>query len=127
MEKSAVQWMVEPLRKYAAFNGRARRSEYWWFQLFISLISLMLLLAHAATVGFASAMSAPTGPGNIFTLAILVPVIAVSVRRLHDIDRSGWWLLLLLVPVIGAIVLLFWHCQHGTVGENRYGMDPIAR
>ena len=125
MDKSATQWMITPLRKYATFEGRARRKEFWWFELFVYLISLALILAEIAVVGFDAARKLSFGPSTQFTLAILIPGLAVAFRRLHDIDRSAWWLLITLIPFIGVVILLVWHCQRGTAGPNRFGPDPI--
>lgn len=104
--------------KFATFEGRAARSEYWFFTLFLILASTVVAILDAATgLGVLSA---------IFTLVTLVPSIAVSVRRLHDTDRSGWWYLLLLVPLVGFVVLLIWFCTKGTTGSNRFGDDPLG-
>lgn len=97
--------------QYATFSGRARRAEYWWFFLFNLLIAT-ILAAMSETVS------------GLFSLATLLPALAVSVRRLHDIDRSGWWLLLIFVPLIGPIVLLVWSLTKGATGPNRFGEDP---
>lgn len=103
--------------KFAMFQGRARRSEYWFFVLFLMLGNIVFSLLDAATgIGVL---------GLIFALVTLIPGIAVTVRRLHDTDRSGWWYLLFFVPVIGAIVLIIWFCGKGTEGENRFGADPV--
>lgn len=101
--------------KFATFQGRAVRSEYWFFILFIMLASTVLTILDVITgIGVLSL---------IFSLVTLIPVIAVSVRRLHDTDRSGWWYLLFLVPLVGAIVLIIWFCTKGTAGANRFGDD----
>lgn len=99
--------------KYVTFEGRASRSEYWWFTLF-NIVGQLVLLAVFAPIGI------------IFALAVLLPSIAVVVRRLHDVDRSGWWYWISLVPLIGAIVLLVWFCSKGTTGPNRFGHDPLG-
>lgn len=104
-------------RKFATFQGRAARSEYWFFVLFIVLASTVLTVIDAVTGIGVLAL--------IFTLVTLVPAIAVSVRRLHDTDRAGWWYLLFLVPLVGPIVLLIWFCGRGTAGANRFGEDPL--
>ncbi len=111
-EKSAWQWMIEPFRRYADFEGRARRAEYWWFALgyFAALLILGLL------GGFL---------GIFLLVGAVVPSLAVNVRRLHDVDKSGWWILLGAVPLVGGIILLIWHCTQGTDGTNRYGPDPL--
>ncbi len=104
--------------KFATFEGRACRSEYWFFTLFLMLGSLVLTtLDIVLGIGVLS---------TIFSLIILIPSIAVSVRRLHDTDRSGWWYLLFLIPLIGVIVLIIWFCARGTAGANRFGGDPLA-
>jgi uncharacterized membrane protein YhaH (DUF805 family) len=89
MEQTPTQWMIEPLRKYAAFEGRARRKEFWWFERFIFLVSLALVLADVAVVGLDAALQLSFGPSTLVTLAIMVPSLAVTCRRPHDIDRSA--------------------------------------
>jgi len=98
------------LTKYADFNGRATRSEYWWFFLFIVLVS-------AATSVVSNTL------GTLFSLAVLVPSLAAATRRLHDTNRSGWWQLVCLVPVVGLIVLIVFLAQEGS-GET--GAPGIA-
>lgn len=118
-----MSWFVEALKKYAVFSGRSRRKEYWYFVLFVALISIALGIID----GLIGAYDRSAGVGllsSIFSLAILIPSIAVSVRRLHDIDRSGWWVLISLVPLIGFIVLIVFHVQDSTPGSNRYGPNP---
>jgi uncharacterized membrane protein YhaH (DUF805 family) len=127
MEKSATQWMVEPLKKYASFSGRARRAEYWWYALFVGLISVVLGVVDTVIMGVGSMENYGIGPlTGLFALAIFLPSIGVTFRRLHDLDRSAWWVLLGLLPIIGSLVLLFWYVQRGTVGDNRFGPDPIG-
>ncbi|NFV78635.1 DUF805 domain-containing protein [Magnetospirillum aberrantis] len=104
--------------KFATFQGRAARSEYWYFTLFLVLANIVLTIIDAVTGIGVLAL--------IFALATLVPSIAVSVRRLHDTDRPGWWYLLFFLPVIGAIVLLIWFSTKGTTGPNRFGDDPLG-
>ena len=118
-----MSWFVEALKKYAVFSGRSRRKEYWYFALFVIIISTVLNIID----GLIGAYDRTAGVGllsSIFSLAILIPSIAVTVRRLHDIDRSGWWLLIALVPLVGWIVLLVFSVQEGTPGSNRYGPNP---
>ena len=118
-----MSWFVEALKKYAVFSGRSRRKEYWYFVLFIIIISTVLNIID----GLIGAYDRSMGVGllsTIFSLAILIPSIAVSVRRLHDIDRTGWWVLISLVPLVGWIVLLVFHVQDSTPGTNRYGPNP---
>jgi uncharacterized membrane protein YhaH (DUF805 family) len=110
-----MNWYLEVLRKYVVFEGRARRKEYWFFVLFNFLIGIVL--------GIIDAM-AGTPMSPLYSLAILLPSIAVAVRRLHDTDRSGWWILIGLVPILGVIVLLIFFVTDGTEGTNRFGDDP---
>ncbi|WP_075291052.1 DUF805 domain-containing protein [Pararhizobium arenae] len=102
--------------KYAVFSGRASRSEFWWFTLFNFLVNIVASLVDLLIgTEFISAISA---------LVLLLPALAVGVRRLHDTDRSGWWILLGLVPLIGIIVLIVWYATEGTRGDNRFGPIP---
>ena len=123
MEKSATQWAMEPLRKYARLSGRASRSEYWWYTLAIIIGSIVLAVVDGALFG--SAFGGVGLFGGIFALATFVPSLAVSFRRMHDVNRSAWWLLIGLIPLIGTIVVLVWFCSRGTAGENRFGPDPL--
>ncbi len=116
-----MDWMLLPLKRYAEFAGRSRRKEYWLYTLFVMIISIVSALADAA-IGFDWESNGPVN--SIVGLALLCPSLAVSVRRLHDIGRSGWWLLLVLLPIIGWIALLIWACSDGTQGPNRFGVDP---
>jgi uncharacterized membrane protein YhaH (DUF805 family) len=104
------------LTQYTGFSGRARRSEYWYFFLFNVLVSIVAGVIDTA-------LNSPV-LGIIVTLGLLLPSIAVSVRRLHDTGRSGWWLLISLVPLVGAIVLLVFQCQDSEPGANRFGPSP---
>jgi uncharacterized membrane protein YhaH (DUF805 family) len=112
--------------KYVDFSGRAARSEYWWFILFIALGNIVLSFVDAAIFGRSVDGQTVSILGAIWSLALLLPAIAVGVRRLHDRDMTGWWLLLYLIPVLGALVLLFFFVQSGTNGANRFGLDPLA-
>ena len=112
-----MNWYLEVLKKYTVFSGRARRKEYWMFFLINLIIALVL--------GFIEGLAGGPGIiGSLYSLAVLIPGIAVSVRRLHDTDRSGWWLLIAFVPLIGFIVLLLFMVQEGQTRENEYGSDP---
>lgn len=117
-----MYWYLEVLKKYAVFNGRARRKEYWMFVLFNLIIAFALGLIE----GFAGIAPEIDQSilANLYTLVVLIPSIAVSVRRLHDTGRSGWWLLIGLVPLIGAIVLLVFMVQDSKLGQNQYGPNP---
>jgi uncharacterized membrane protein YhaH (DUF805 family) len=132
------RYMFMPLRKYATFRGRARRAEFWWFSLFAVLLEIAAMVVdfrmghgpftEAALATPAGALTlAAIGPAYAgMNLFLLLPSIAVSVRRLHDINRSGWYYLLGLAPVIGSLILLFWFFKRGTSGGNDYGPDPKA-
>jgi uncharacterized membrane protein YhaH (DUF805 family) len=127
MDKSAIQWMVEPFRKYASFSGRARRAEYWWFTLFVALVIAGLTIVDTMIIGMESIETYGIGPlGALFSLALLLPSLALTVRRLHDRDKSGWWILWALLPLIGGLILLYQYVQRGTIGDNRFGADPIS-
>ncbi len=121
---SPLEWATRPLKKYADFSGRAPRAEYWWFYLLI-IIAYVVATIIDSLVGVAA-----FGPYGIVLLIVMagliVPSIAAGVRRLHDTDRSGWWLLIGLIPLIGAIVLLVFFVTQGTQGPNKYGDDPYA-
>jgi uncharacterized membrane protein YhaH (DUF805 family) len=107
-------WKLVVIERYAQFDGRARRAEYWWFWL-ANLIVFAILLALAAASSFFYILYA------IYALGVIIPNIAVGIRRLHDTDRSGWWLLLPLIPFVGFIILLVFLLQDGTRGLNQYG------
>jgi len=113
---------MQPLKKYAAFTGRARRREYWTFTIVNDIISLVLSVIEDLT-----GIAAETDIGVlivIFSLFVLIPSLAVSVRRLHDTGRSGWWLLIGLIPIIGALVLLIFFVLDSQAGTNEYGPSP---
>ena len=119
-----MNWYLEAIKKYVDFNGRARRKEYWYFALFNVLITIGLVLIDGAmgTLG-SSGFGLLSG---IYALAVFLPSLAVSIRRLHDIDHTGWWVLIALIPLIGAIVLLIFYLRDGTSGDNHYGASPKA-
>jgi uncharacterized membrane protein YhaH (DUF805 family) len=108
-------------RQYATFTGRARRSEFWWFALFAALVSTALDFLDAAVFPDQTHDIAGGPLGGIFQVAILLPSVAVGARRLHDTDRSGWWQLIGLVPLVGIVALIVFWVQDGHHGENRFG------
>jgi uncharacterized membrane protein YhaH (DUF805 family) len=112
-----VSWYLAVLKNYAGFSGRARRTEYWMFVLFNIIITIVL-----DVIGLAIKQGSILGA--IYGLAVLIPGLAVAVRRLHDTGRSGWWLLIGLVPLIGAIVLIVFMATEGEPGDNAYGPNP---
>jgi len=118
-----MNWYLEALRKFTDFNGRASRQEYWYFVLFNILISLGLGLVDRVTGSF-DPMSGVGLLGGLYGLAILLPGLAVSIRRLHDTDRSGWWVLLPLIPIIGGLIFLYFLVLDSSQGRNAYGESP---
>jgi uncharacterized membrane protein YhaH (DUF805 family) len=119
-----MNWYLEVLKKYAVFSGRARRREYWMFTLVNFVITILLMIIDGALgLGDRGGM----GPLRaVYTLAVLIPGIAVSVRRLHDVGRSGWWLFIALIPCVGGIILLVFMVQDGQPEPNEYGPNPKA-
>lgn len=122
-------------KNYVNFKERATRGDYWWPMLcqFIIAGIYMVLLWSQMVYDEATAMFVYTGFGSvlywiylIFGLACILPTLSVAVRRLHDIGKSGWWYLLILVPCVGGIVILVFMCMAGTPGPNKYGEDPKA-
>jgi len=119
-----MNWYLLALKKYADFATRSRRSEYWFFVLFNIIAAIVLSIIDSVT-GLASAEYGGLGPFyGLYALAVLIPSIAVGVRRLHDIGKSGWWLLLAFIPLIGAIVLIIWFVKDSEAGTNRFGPNP---
>lgn len=119
-----MEWMTLPLKRYADFSGRSRRKEYWMFFLLIIIAAVVIGMVEGV-LGLAGMVGGVYGPlTTVFLLGIIVPSIAVQVRRFHDQDKSGWWVLLGFVPLIGGIAVLVFMCLEGTQGENQYGADP---
>ncbi|RPE04399.1 DUF805 domain-containing protein [Candidatus Pantoea deserta] len=111
------------LKMYAVVQGRCRRKTFWLFLLFSTLISLA---CSAIDELFGLVIFRDQGLLSlIYAVAVLIPSVAVGVRRLHDLDRSGWWLLIMLIPLFGTLLLLIYFCLRGTVGPNRFGPDPL--
>ncbi|WP_274995212.1 DUF805 domain-containing protein [Promicromonospora iranensis] len=142
---SFIESIKTVLSKYAVFNGRARRSEYWWYALAVTIVTTILyavLVApsygeYMSAILEASAAGAapPAMPGaltagylimSLINLALLLPGLGVMVRRLHDTGRSGFWVFFLLVPIVGPIMLIVWFATNGTPAPNQYGPDPKA-
>lgn len=118
-----MNWYLQVLKKYATFEGRARRREYWFFQLFNVLAFIALLLVD----GLTGTINKEAGVGllsGLYLLVTLIPSVAVTVRRLHDTDRSGWWLLIAFIPVLGDIALIVFACLDSQPGANRFGPNP---
>ena len=124
-----MDWMIMPLERYADFSGRSQRMEYWMFTLFYLIVITVLL-------GFAIFFGSPAGEDHtlaenyslvvlgLFVVGTIIPSIAVTVRRLHDQDKSGWFYLMSFIPYIGGLIMFVFMCLEGTVGPNRYGPDP---
>lgn len=110
-------WFIKCIKNYVNFSGRARRKEYWFFRLTIFLLTLAIVFVESAlgTDGIFL---------GLFLLATFLPDLAVTVRRLHDVGRSGWWLSIVFVPIIGAILILIWFVTEGQKNENLYGSSP---
>ena len=123
-----MSYYLEALKKYAVFHGRAHRAEFWWFVLFNAIFSFALNITFGARVGVPEESVSSTTPlailPSIYALAVLLPALGVSIRRLHDTNRSGWWLLIAFFPLVGVIVLIVFYAQAGDAGENQFGPDP---
>lgn len=114
-----MEWYIKVWKQFADFSGRARRKEYWMFALVNLLIAVVLAFIESL-LGLTAVL------GTLYALAVLIPSLAVSVRRLHDTSRSGWWVLISLVPVIGTLILLIFLVLEGDAASNEYGPDPKA-
>ncbi len=129
-----MEWMLMPYRRYFDFSGRSRRKEYWMFVLFYLLVSLVLLGLMFGGMGAMDFEDPSARPGplffagafgiGVFALASFIPALAVQVRRFHDQDKSGWFVLLNLVPYLGGLIVLIFMFLDGTRGPNKYGLDP---
>jgi len=114
-------WMLTPYRRYFNFSGRSRRKEYWMFMLLCVIVYAVALSFSGDDVGGVPIVGTAI---YFFLLASFIPAIAVQVRRFHDQDRSGWFSLLVLVPYIGGLIVIIFMCFEGTLGPNRFGLDP---
>jgi len=113
-----MNWYIKVLKNYAEFSGRARRKEYWMFVLFNCIFALVLSLIGLLTFGMLYILSI------LYGVAVFVPALAVAVRRLHDIGKSGWYYLIILIPVAGPIWFLVLMCTDSQPGDNKYGPNP---
>ncbi|MDA3978421.1 DUF805 domain-containing protein [Gallibacterium sp. AGMB14963] len=118
-----MNWYLLTIKKYAVFQGRARRKEFWMFALFNILFSIILGIIDVL-IGTYNWQSDTGLLSSIYSLFVILPNLAVTTRRLHDINRSGWWQLLYLIPIIGWLVLLYFFVSKGNIGTNRFGEDP---
>jgi uncharacterized membrane protein YhaH (DUF805 family) len=114
-----MDWYLKVLKNYFGFSGRARRKEYWMFFLFNVLVAIGLGIIEAL-IGTGGLI------GALYSLAVLIPGIAVTVRRLHDTSRTGWWVLIVFVPLVGALILLIFMVLDSQPGDNEYGPNPKA-
>lgn len=119
--EQGLEWYLAVLKKYSVFDGRSHRTEFWMFVLWSLVVGVVL--------GILDVVLGTDGQyigllGGLYNLAILVPSLAVGARRLHDIDRSGWWQLVGLIPLVGLIVLIVWWAQPGQAAVNQHGPDP---
>jgi uncharacterized membrane protein YhaH (DUF805 family) len=132
---TAMEWMVLPYKRYADFSGRSRRLEYWLFTLFyVLVIAALIILAVALEPSWQTGEASGDGLGaasmailillGVFVVGSIIPGIAVTVRRFHDQDKSGWMYLLSFIPYVGGLILLVFMCIEGTRGDNSYGPDP---
>ncbi|SEO47774.1 DUF805 domain-containing protein [Paenibacillus sp. OV219] len=112
-----MEWYTKVITNYVGFQGRARRKEYWMFILINIIISVILSILENL-LGLSNLLS------KLYSLFIFLPSLAVTVRRLHDTDKSGWWVLIGLIPFVGFIVLLIFTCLDSDPGTNRYGENP---
>ena len=118
-----VEAINSGFRNYFNFSGRAIRSEYWYWTLFAAIVSAVINgLDQTANPG--DQLGLFSAFNGLVSLALFIPGLSVSVRRLHDIDRTGWWLLLGFT-IIGIFVVIYWACLRGTLGPNRFGPDPM--
>jgi uncharacterized membrane protein YhaH (DUF805 family) len=133
-----VEWYLKPWKNFADFSGRSRRKEFWTFTLINGVISIIIGVSIALTTevfcgspsDIATLQSFTMSPGyqilRIFSLITFIPSLAVTVRRLHDTNRSGWFILISLIPIVGGTLIMVWMCTDSTLNENDYGPDPKA-
>jgi uncharacterized membrane protein YhaH (DUF805 family) len=123
-----MQWYLDVLRKYAVFTGRARRREFWYFALFNFFVQFAILLVVSLLLTLSGQYNQLTVDyvSGLYSLAVLFPSVGVAIRRLHDIGASGWWLLIIFIPFLGATALLVMYCLDSQPGTNQYGPNPKA-
>ena len=125
-----MEWMIMPLKRFAEFSGRSRRKEYWMFVLLQMLILIPVAILAILMGGPVEDPANPLGSTailivlGVYFLVFFIPGLAVQVRRFHDQDKSGWFILLGLIPYVGSLILLVFMCLEGTRGPNRFGPDP---
>ncbi len=125
-----MQWYIGAFKKFAQFAGRARRKEFWMFALFNVIVAIIIgiiesVLGLATTSAANGTASFNGGPLSIiYSLAAIVPGLALGARRLHDIGKSGWLQLIALIPIVGVFILLYWFIKEGDAGQNKFGANP---
>ena len=115
-----MHWYTDVIKKYAVFNGRAARPEFWWF----ALCNVIIFAVIYIVVGIIAGRTTGQAVGDVYSLAVLLPTLGVGIRRLHDTNRTGWWYLLVFIPLIGGIVLIVFWAMAGDPGPNNYGPNP---
>lgn len=113
-----MHWYFDVLKNYVGFSGRAARTEFWMFTLFNAIAIIIARLIDTYLLNDYPVLYI------LYTLAVLLPTLAVEFRRLHDIGRTGWWLLIVLIPIVGWIVLLIFYCTDSQENQNKYGSNP---
>lgn len=121
-----MEWYLIVLKKYAVFEGRARRAEYWMFVLLNTLVGMGIFLLEIGLLAGVLGVNTAGIFYFIYALGVLLPGLSVLVRRLHDTGRSGWYFFISLVPLVGGFILLYFLIQDGTPGDNQYGPNPKA-
>lgn len=114
-----MHWFIESLKKYATFSGRARRKEYWMYQLFFTIFYFTCIIIDVIAFNETPILTV------IFLLGTILPTLSVLIRRLHDIGKSGWWYFIQFIPFVGGIILLVFCCLESEDGENKYGENPL--
>jgi uncharacterized membrane protein YhaH (DUF805 family) len=130
VKSSNPRWALSALRRSFVWKGRARRAEMWWCMAFFWLVPTLLSFLPDVLALFSMAGGAATNWMTTISISLfcfgLLPGVSCAIRRLHDLDRSGyWWLMLLFLTLLGVCILLYWFVQRGTIGDNRYGPDPL--
>lgn len=118
-----MNWYLTVLKRYTVFNGRAGRPEYWYFLLFNVIASIALAILDNV-LGLVPKGTNVGVLGAIYSLAVILPGIAVAIRRMHDINRSGWWVLISAIPIVGWIIFIIWAARESDAGPNQYGQGP---
>jgi len=121
-----IELMIRPLRKYAVFSGRARRKEYWLFIPFALVVGFLGGVIDAAFLGYEDLDDGVSPLSLLLTLVFVVPSIALLVRRLHDLDKGGWWILPFFIPIVNLVLMIVFLTRSGTSGTNRFGDDPLS-